>query len=759
MIRLLPTPCVALWCATALLCLLGAAPGAAARPPADAGPETPATAGDPGWPRQYTTASGGRLTIHAPQIASWDDQRRLVAYAAVSHSLGAEAPVFGTIRVEADTSVALAERLVRLTTLAVTEASFGTAGPDRARRVITDIERTVPPPDRVLALDRVLAGLDTSQLRVREVDGVRAEPPAIHVRPAPALLVTFDGPPIWSPIAGTDLRYALNTNWDVFEQPSTTAFYLRHGRHWLQASSIEGPWTPAGPLPRGFSALPADGNWTEVRASLPGATVARASVPAVIVSTTPAELVVLQGAPSYVLTSPQNTLLWVHNTDSDVFRLGLSGPIYYLVAGRWFSAPDFTGPWTFATPSLPDDFRRIPRDHPRARVRASVPGTPEATEAVLLAQVPETARVARAAEAPVVHYTGAPQFAPIATTGVQRAVNTGLDVLRVGNLYYLCYDGVWFVASSPTGVWRVTGAVPAAIYTIPVSSPAYHVTYVTVVDDGPDHVVVATRAGYTGVTIAWGCAVWGTGWYYAPYVWYGGLAPVYYPHYATYGAAAWYNPAYGTYHRGAVAYGPYGGAGAAARYNPATGTYARGAVAWGPYGATGAAQAYNPRTGTYAATRQGAGVYGSWGTSTVQRGDEWARTARVTNDVTGVTRAGARTDDGAVAARSGPAGSGFVAAGEEGVYAGRDGNVYRRAEGGGWQKYEDGAWGSTQHPDDAASRARERAGDSTTLGQLEQDRAARAEGGARVRDSGAAQRPARPSGAPARPSGGRRPRG
>ena len=115
--------------------------------------------------------------------------------------------------------------------------------------------------------------------------------------------------------------------------------------------------------------------------------------------------------------------------------------------------------------------------------------------------------------------------------------------------------------------------------------------------------------------VAWGCAVWGTGWYYPPYVWYGGYYPVYYPYYPTYGYAPGTTRGPGTYGRGAVAYGPYGGAGASARYNPRTGTYARGAAAWGPYGARGAAQAYNPRTGAYAQTRQGASVYGSWGST------------------------------------------------------------------------------------------------------------------------------------------------
>ncbi len=42
--------------------------------------------------------------------------------------------------------------------------------------------------------------------------------------------------------------------------------------------------------------------------------------------------------------------------------------------------------------------------------------------------------------------------------------------------------------------------------------------------------------------VAWGCAVWGSGYYYPPYVWYGGGYPIYYPFYPTYGYSAWYNP-------------------------------------------------------------------------------------------------------------------------------------------------------------------------------------------------------------------------
>src|SRR6185436_15554974 len=134
--------------------------------------------------------------------------------------------------------------------------------------------------------------------------------------------------------------------------------------------------------------------------------------------------------------------------------------------------------------------------------------------------------------------------------------------------YYMCFDGVWFMGRSANGPWEVTGSVPGQIYEIPVSSPAYNVTNVTVVEDDDDAVVFATAAAYSGLMVAWGCAVWGSGYYYPPYVGYGGYYPVYHPYYPTYGYHASYNPWTGTYGRGVAAYGPYGGAGVGARYNP-----------------------------------------------------------------------------------------------------------------------------------------------------------------------------------------------
>jgi len=734
---------------------------------------------DGGWPRSFTTASGAQLVLYQPQIASWENQKKLVAYVAASYTAtGASKAAIGTLKVEADTSVSVDTRLVNLGGYKIAESTFPTLQKEQLRTVVDEIMQAQPPAERVIGLDRVLAGIDHSQIIPKNTDGLKADPPPIFFSKRPAILVNIDGEPIWSPIRDNDLRYAVNTNWDLFEHGPSKTFYLRDGEGWLQASDVKGPWKPVDDdLPESFKKLPKDGNFADVVASVPGKKIKKDKMPQVFVSFQPAEMILLQGEPNYLLVQGAKQLLWVSNTQSDVFRMGRTGSVYFLVSGRWFAAPDFSGPWKFVTPNLPDDFKKIPLEHPRSRVRASVPGTDEAAEAVLLAQIPQTATVKRDLKPPDVAYAGGtPKFEAIEKTQtVERAVNTDKDVLKVGDLYYMCFQGVWFMSKSPTGPWEVTSTIPSQIYTIPISSPSYPVTYVTVEESNNDAVVFATAMMFTGMMIGWGCAVWGTGWYYPPYAYYGGFYPAYYPRYPTYGYYASYNPWSGAYSRGAFAYGPYGGAGVGARYNPTTGTYSRGAVAYGPYGARGAASAYNPRTGAYGTTRQGSNVYGSWGSTSVARGDQWANTSRVTNKATGTTTRVTQGSGGGSAVTRNPAGTGNASfAGKTGsgdMYAGRDGNVYKNT-GEGWQKSDgSGGWNDVQKPSSSelqsrASDAQSRAsgaqagaqdrGGSQTVSQLNSDRSARTQGTQRTdsyQRSGGYSSSYRPSGGASRSGG------
>ena len=294
-------------------------------------------------------------------------------------------------------------------------------------------------------------------------------------------------------------------------------------------------------------------------------------------------------------------------------------PVYFLVAGRWFSAPDFTGPWTFATPTLPADFKQIPLEHERSRVLASVPGTTQAAEAVLLAQIPQTARVSKTVQAPEVAYQGGtPEFQPIEKTTVQRAVNTDKDILKVGDLYYMCFQGVWFMSKTPTGPvgGHRRGAEADLRDSGELAVPCRHLRHGGGVErrrrglrdgggvHGRDGRVGLRRVGHRLLLPAVRRVLRRCTRTTTRTIRPTGSAPP-----TTRGPARTRAARWPTVRTAAPA--------SAQRYNPRTGTYSRGAVAYGPYGARGAAQAYNPRTGTYGATRQGSNVYGSWGTTGV----------------------------------------------------------------------------------------------------------------------------------------------
>ena len=81
----------------------------------------------------------------------------------------------------------------------------------------------------------------------------------------------------------------------------------------------------------------------------------------------------------------------------------------------------------------------------------------------------------------------------------------------------------------------------------------------------------------------------------------------------------------------------------------------------------------------------------------MQRGDQWAQTARVTNNRTGTTtRVTQGSGGGEAISRNtpGPGGSTVARTGSGDVYAGRDGNVYKKS-GDSWQKSDGAAAGTT----------------------------------------------------------------
>ena len=58
-------------------------------------------------------------------------------------------------------------------------------------------------------------------------------------------------------------------------------------------------------------------------------------------------------------------------------------------------------------------------------------------------------------------------------------MNTDKHIIKVGDLYYMCFQGVWFMAKAPEAArGKSRASVPKEIYEIPASSSAHNVTYV-----------------------------------------------------------------------------------------------------------------------------------------------------------------------------------------------------------------------------------------------------------------------------------------
>ena len=267
-----------------------------------------------------------------------------------------------------------------------------------------------------------------------------------------------------------------------------------------------------------------------------------ASPPKILVSTEPAELIVSEGKPSFKPVAGAGAdLLSMENTESDVLLDVPTQNYYALLSGRWFRSKTLAGgAWTYVPPdSLPATFAKIPPDSDVGDIRASVPGTDEAEDAVLDAQIPQTTAVKRADARLDVQYDGEPKFVGIEGTRTEYAINTPTSVLRISGRYYACENAVWYVADSPTGPWLLADSVPTDdVDQIPPSVPVYNVKYVQIYDSTPDVVYEGYTPGYIGAYPWYGTVVWGTGWYYRPWI-----GPTYWwPRHCTWGFHAHYTP-------------------------------------------------------------------------------------------------------------------------------------------------------------------------------------------------------------------------
>jgi hypothetical protein len=634
------------------------------------------------WPASRTINSN-TLTTYQPQADQWDNFSSLTFRQAFSLQVQNEQPVVGVVKINASTLVDMDNHMVALYNMQLVRLDIPSVDSNDLPKY-KEIIYSFIPDSAYLSLEKVVASVPKNEPATTV--NVNNDPPVIFISYKPAILLQLDGKPVTATIQNTSLSFVINVNWPIFFDPKSSKYYLYDEQEWLASAALDGTWSLTVNLPSDMSTIIKDSTWAGLKSAIPAPDITGKTAPKVFYSEKIAELIDFDGQPGFTKIEDVS-LVYATNTAANVFMDITNNQYYILLSGRWFSSASLSGPWTYATASLPADFAKIPYGCPASRVLVSVPGTDEAKDAVMIAQIPTQITVdpSTAPEKVVISYSGTPEFDPIEGTTMSYATNTTDKVIQIGDIYYLCFQGIWFMSSNSQGPWQTCTSVPEVIYTIPPSCPVYNVTFVTQAVTPTGFIVASYTSGYIGgytVVCSTGVVVVsGTGFYYPPYFYYPPVGyPIYHPYPVTYGYmacayhpyypypaypvhySAGYNPYTGTYARSATAYGPYGSATVGQAYNPYTGTYARGASTTTAYGTSSAAQAYNPRTGTYAQTQQYSSPAGQWGSTSVT--NKYGQTA------TGVHTSTADGNAGAVKTMNGD------------VYAGKDGNVYQKTDDG-----------------------------------------------------------------------------
>src|SRR5262245_38906467 len=629
-------------------------------PPPPAAPAQAAPAPDVAWPRERKADDGTTITVYQPQLERWADNN-LSGRAAVSVLRpGVKEPHFGVIELTARTQIDKSSDLVTLTEVRIPKGSFPGASKEDAEKYLATLRAALPKDGWPVSAQALQTNLAIAQAQSKQkAQPVKNDPPQIIFRTAPSMLVMLSGEPALRDMKeAPGLKRVINTSALMLQDPASSTYYLWAVGRWFESKAVTGEWKPGPPtlaqLDKVREALkdqydPLEGKNAEGEPLFePGA------VPQIIVATKPTELLQSKGEPKF---SPiaGTQLLYMANSSNDIF-MELGGQTYYvLISGRWFSAKAMTGPWTFVpSKKLPADFAKIPPEHPMSDTLISVAGTPQASEAAIANQIPQTAIVQRDIQpTPVVFDGGKPQWKPIDGTPLQYAFNTGPPVIMIDpKTYYMVQNGVWFNATGATGPWAVAATVPAVIYTIPATSPLHYVTYVRVYSSTPTTVFVGYTPGYYGTVMTTdGTVVYGTGYVHPVYV-----GTVWYPPPPTYG--------------------------------------------WGVGFATGVFFGFAISGGWHSPCCYGGGggVYINHRNTNININNSYNRWGGKTSNVSGPGgRDVTRTQVGNTTLAKG--------SGSNNVYAGRDGQVYRN-EGGNWQKYEGGAgkgqsgnWSDVQRPE------------------------------------------------------------
>jgi hypothetical protein len=490
------------------------------------------------WPKTATTSEGTIVKLYQWQPESFADNT-LKAHAAISVlENGKSEPVFGVAWLKATT--ATQGQQVQIQSIYITNIKLpGITDDDKLESIANTVEDKIPSWDISFAERDLQSSLELNKQQTSLASQINNTPPKVIYTNVPSILVSIDGAPKLQTNKDWGVEAVVNTPF-VMVKNRDGKYYLYGGKHWYTAPAATGPYKLISDVPSNLEKIESAMKEADAKNQDQGKETDANTIYNIVVTTEPSELIQSKGEANFASVEG-TSLLYVSNTENDIFMDVNSQQYYVLLSGRWYHSKTLSGNWQYvAADQLPAEFAKIPKGSPKDNVLASVAGTEEASDAIAEAQVPQTAKVERNKVHEDVQYDGDPQFEAIDGTDMYYATNTPVSVIRWRNRYYSVDNGIWYESYNAVGPWAVCINRPYAVALIPPRYPVYYMKYVYIYDVTPDYVYMGYTPGYLNAYVYGPTVVYGTGYYYRP--WYGHH---YYPRPYTWGFGIRYNPWFG----------------------------------------------------------------------------------------------------------------------------------------------------------------------------------------------------------------------
>jgi hypothetical protein len=502
------------------------------------------------WPKTISGPDGLTIKMYQPEPESYNANILKFRSAISVVESGSAEPVFGTFWATCKLTPE-GNRQAGIESVNITAIKIPSITDQHDLDFIkSTLEYQIPTVATQVSLNDIENALNQNQQESKLSNEISTKAPRVIFATQPSMLIFIDGEPQLKRNEDWGVDIVANSP-NVIIRNDDGQYYLYGDHHWFIAPAATGPYQFASMVPSNLLNIESQLNKNSQAQQEEDNDYGEKPEPNIIVSTGPAELIQSNGDPNFTPIEGTN-LLYVKNSDNDIF-LDVNSQLYYvLISGRWYRSKALgSNQWDFVSSDrLPADFANIPPGSPKDNVLASVAGTDASKDAVMNAQVPQTAKVDRRTARTSVDFNGEPVFEPINGTRLEYAVNTSSTVLRYKGLYYTVDNGVWFVSGSPHGPWAVATERPDDVALIPPSNPTYNSKFVYVYDYDPYYVYDGYTPGYLNSYVYGPTLVYGTGFYYNP--WWGGY---YYPRPWSWGFNIGYNPWYGWSFGFGVGYG------------------------------------------------------------------------------------------------------------------------------------------------------------------------------------------------------------